>query len=69
MIIEVPPPQVIGEHIASFLSKYGQILGATCDNLTKPWNFQIMFFRKPFISITQMSERGGPEIAVYCDQS
>lgn len=33
-LLEVPP-KVIGEHLAAYLIQYGQILGATSDNLNR----------------------------------
>lgn len=40
-----------GEHLAAFFMKYGQISGATSDNLCGGWSIDIMIDRLAFVSL------------------
>ena len=66
-VFEVPP-QVIGEHLAAYLKRYGEILTASCDNLNGGWSFEIMLDRNAFILHPQQSGSWGPEVAGHSDR-
>lgn len=45
------PPQIVGNHLAVYLTQYGQILSSSDDDLNRGRTFEIMVDVKAFISI------------------
>lgn len=63
LVYEVPT-QCLGEHLAAYLVKYGQILSATSDELAEIWCFDIMRDWKTFISVTKCLDLEGQAFPV-----
>lgn len=60
------PSTNIGEHLAAFLSQYGEIVGTCCNSLIGGWSFEIMLDQKAFLLIPNQSR--GPDVAGHCDR-
>lgn len=53
-----------GEHLASFFMHFAQILGATSDNLTGRWSFDVLLDCLAFVSVPNYLEFSGRKMLV-----